>query len=41
MLNINKMFPNDKILQNWIIDEFKDQKVIKMPEEYEINDSDE
>lgn len=41
MLFLKKMFPNDRILQKMIINEFRKNKLLKYPEEYDVYDSDE
>lgn len=41
MLLLKKMFPNDRILQKMILNEFKKNKLLKYPEEYDVYDSDE
>ena len=40
MLFLKKMFPNDRILQRMLLTEFKKNKLLKYPEEYDIYDSD-
>lgn len=35
------MFPKDKILRRWLIQEFGDSKLAKLPQEYDVFDSDE
>lgn len=39
MLYLQKMFPHDKILQKMILNEFKKNKLLKYPEEYDVYDS--
>ena len=39
MLYLKKMFPHDKILQRMILNEFKKNKLLKYPEEYDVYDS--
>ena len=39
-MELKKMFPNDKILQKFILEEFRHNKLTKYPEEYDIYDSD-
>ena len=41
ILFLKKMFPNDRILQKMLINEFKKNKLLKYPEEYDVYDSDE
>lgn len=39
MIFLKKVFPHDKILQKMIINEFKKNKLLKYPEEYDVYDS--
>ncbi|KRX08618.1 Cyclic nucleotide-binding protein [Pseudocohnilembus persalinus] len=41
MLILKQMFPKDKYLRNLILQEFRDTKLAKFPEEYDVYDSDE
>lgn len=41
IMNMTKMFPNDKILKKLLIQEFHEKKLAKYPEEYDIYDSEE
>lgn len=41
MMFLKKMFPNDKILRKMLLNEFRNNKLSKYPEEYDIYDSDE
>ena len=41
LLELQKLFPHDLILQRMIKDEFKENRVFKYPEEYEIYDDEE
>ena len=41
LLELKKMYPNDRILRKMLLQEFKDTKVAKHPLEYDIVDSDE
>jgi len=40
LLFLKKMFPHDRILQKMLLNEFKKNKLLKYPEEYDIYDSD-
>ena len=41
IMNMAKMFPDDKILKKLLIQEFHEKKLAKYPEEYDLYDSDE
>ncbi|CAK56828.1 unnamed protein product (macronuclear) [Paramecium tetraurelia] len=41
LLDLKKMYPNDKILRKMLLQEFRDTKVAKYPLEYDVVDSDE
>ncbi len=41
LMNMAKMFPDDKILKKLLIHEFHEKKLAKYPEEYDIYDSEE
>jgi len=41
LLFLKKMFPGDRILQKMLLNEFRKNKLLKYPEEYDIYDSDE
>lgn len=41
IMSMTKMFPDDKILKKLLIHEFKEKKLAKYPEEYDLYDSEE
>lgn len=41
ILKLQKLFPKDKLLRRLILEEFKDNKLVKLPLEYDVYDPDE
>ena len=41
LLELKKMYPDDKVLRRMLLQEFRETKVAKLPLQYDIVDSDE